>query len=701
MNQLWYNLLLFCLIFSLVANTQTDSTYNYFASQPNDTTSVFSILAESKKYYGTDLDKGLKYVDLALKMAQNLNYDKGTRQCYNTYGHHYLYVSQYSKSLENYLKCLEIDEKLNIKQKIADDCINIGIVYYYLGNRKSLEYYLKAVAIYEEIENPIDLAIAYNNICGYFTNIEKLDSAFFYGSKALSIFEKLEAEAEISDAQINLGNILKMQGNLKKALNFYQKAYNYYIQNEDLEKIASCNINIASTYSELNEPNSAFKKLNEAYSYFKQIGNKESQLICLTGFSQFHEKINNYKEALAYRDSISVLEKIIFDENSQKAIAEMETKYQTEKKDKENQLLKIDNDLQKETIARKQLFEYAMGGGILTLFIIVGLILHQFVQKKKANLLLTEQKNIISEKNEELNQFIEEIEAQRDQIDEQNKDLEHKNSHIMSSIQYAKRIQEAILPSDELVRNNLAESFVLYKPKDIVSGDFYWMESIGQKVFWAAVDCTGHGVPGAFMSILGANGLKKIVSERHIYQPAEILTHLTEHVISSIKETKDGEEVKDGMDISLCCWDKENNTLEWAGAYNPLFIVREAPIYNLAEKSNFHPFDPEKENLGGLYDVKATKRPIGRFKRKNIPDFENHTISLQQGDCIYVFTDGFADQFGGEDGSKYTTRKMREFVIKIYKKPMQEQILLLEQEFENWRGKEEQLDDICIFGVKV
>ena len=254
--------------------------------------------------------------------------------------------------------------------------------------------------------------------------------------------------------------------------------------------------------------------------------------------------------------------------------------------------------------------------------------------------------------------------------------LKKKNEEILDSIKYAKRIQEAILPSDAYFKQNLIDSFVLYKPKDIVSGDFYWMERVEDKVLFAAVDCTGHGVPGAFMSILGDNGLKKIVLERKILKPSEILHELTEHIIHS---TNAGVDVKDGMDIAMCCLDMKTKILEYSGAYNPLYLLRDNTIQI----------------------IKATKRPIGRFKRKAIPDFENHTIQLETNDLVYIFSDGYADQFGGPNKFKFTYNRLRDILLENCNKSMPEQKQVLEQAYEDWKKEEEQLDDICFIGVRV
>jgi serine phosphatase RsbU (regulator of sigma subunit) len=245
---------------------------------------------------------------------------------------------------------------------------------------------------------------------------------------------------------------------------------------------------------------------------------------------------------------------------------------------------------------------------------------------------------------------------------------------IKDSIQYALRIQNAILPSTGTVKQHLENSFILYKPKDLVSGDFYWLEQINNIVLFAAIDCTGHGVPGAMVSVVGHNGLNRTVHEFGIFSPAAILDKLT----NLVEETFDKNEsdVKDGMDISLCALHKASNTLEWAGAYNPLWIIRN----------------------GEILETKADKQPIGKYEHRK--PFTNHTIQLQKNDTIYIFTDGFADQFSPKD-KKLMTRKFKEILLSIQDKNMDHQKSFLDEFHNDWKGDMEQTDDILIIGVRI
>lgn len=257
--------------------------------------------------------------------------------------------------------------------------------------------------------------------------------------------------------------------------------------------------------------------------------------------------------------------------------------------------------------------------------------------------------------------------------------IEEKNKDITDSINYARRIQDAILPSDEEFVSLLPESFVLYKPKDIVSGDFYWLGKSSGKIIFAAVDCTGHGVPGAFMSLIGHNLLNEMVNEKGITKSSEILNGIREGVIRVLKQKGVQGENKDGMDISLCVLDYKTGILEFSGAYNPLWLVK--------ENNSFE-------------EIKADKQPIGITYNDPIP-FTMHSVQLQKNDCIYIFTDGYADQFGGEKGKKFKYKKFQELLISISSKPMQEQKELLNKAIEDWKSGYEQNDDILVIGVKI
>lgn len=281
-----------------------------------------------------------------------------------------------------------------------------------------------------------------------------------------------------------------------------------------------------------------------------------------------------------------------------------------------------------------------------------------------------------------------EITGFQETISNQKKSLEIKNKEITESITYAKGIQEAILPSKQFLSQEFANGYVIYLPKDIVAGDFYWIEKMGETLYFAAADCTGHGVPGAMVSVVCHGALQQALYEHKLTTPAVIL-EMTSKIVSETF-SKSEREVKDGMDIALCSWNMTAGLLEFAGANNPLWIISNSK--DLSSSSQVITRD-----LNGvfLHEIKGTKKPIGNSTLE-IP-FQNHSILLSKGDEVFLQTDGFADQFGGEKGKKYKYNKLKDFLLKNQYTTRKTDLI---SEFDNWIGEIEQVDDICLVGFK-
>jgi len=284
-----------------------------------------------------------------------------------------------------------------------------------------------------------------------------------------------------------------------------------------------------------------------------------------------------------------------------------------------------------------------------------------------------------------------------EEVVQKSAEIEQKNKDIIDSITYAKRIQDSILPSDEAFVRELTDTFVLFQPKDIVSGDFYWLYRKDDKILFASVDCTGHGVPGAFMSIVGYNLLDKIVGEYGITEPSEILNQLNKGVEETLRKDADKSAIKDGMDITLCSFDKKTKILEYAGAYNPLYIVS---TNVLADKETTLVPDMETESGVKLYEIKADRFPIGSYA-ESTSRYTNHVIKLSKGDTVYLFSDGFADQFGGPSGKKFRYKQFKQLFLEINAKSMDEQKQILEKSLADWKGSMEQIDDVIVIGSRL
>jgi len=328
----------------------------------------------------------------------------------------------------------------------------------------------------------------------------------------------------------------------------------------------------------------------------------------------------------------------------------------------------------------------------------------------------------LEEKNEMMDQINVKLEIQVKErtakIEHQNEQLAEINGEILSSIKYAKRIQQAILPAKEQVQKLLDDYLIFYRPKDVVSGDFYFIEGTNTTneeqtpvVLFAAVDCTGHGVPGAFMSIVGNNYLSQTLTAPNVNTPAEALDFLNKGVVKALRQDmsqkSSASSIRDGMDISLCALDKSKNMLYFAGAKNPVYIVRKAKAENQdvfgKRDSDKNPLKWDDGNIY-LYEIKGDKQPIGAYLDEELIPFTNHSFQLEKGDMVYVFTDGFADQFGGSSASKakkYTYKRYKQFLLKISQLSSHEQHKLLRNEFTEWKGGVEQLDDVLVIGVRI
>lgn len=377
---------------------------------------------------------------------------------------------------------------------------------------------------------------------------------------------------------------------------------------------------------------------------------------------------------------------------------------------------------QLEQIEKQKIIMYFLIFIVVLVLVVIYFIYRAYKIKKLTNKLLKEKNNEILQKNKEISakkdeieiqnaeiiQQKEEIEAQRDEIERQrdeilfqHDEILHQKKEITDSILYARRIQNAVLPPEKFISKVLQNNFfILNKPRDIVSGDYYWIAEKDDLSIFAVADCTGHGVPGAFMSMLGVAFLNEIVNQKGITQANEILNLLRDQVMKSLHQTGKEGEAKDGMDIALCVLDNNTNVLQFSGANNPLYVVTNYELQvNSIENSTSTPqllnsLEPQ------LNELKGDKMPIGIYIDERKP-FTNNVLQVYSGDCIYIFSDGYADQFGGIDGKKFKYKKFKEMLIEISVETMEKQHEILDNTIEKWKGNLDQVDDICVFGIKI
>jgi serine phosphatase RsbU (regulator of sigma subunit)/tetratricopeptide (TPR) repeat protein len=636
---------------------------------------------------------------------------RGVAANYNNISNVYASRANYPEAIESLLKAAKIYEELNDTQSLAACFINIGGIQIHLKNIDIAEKYLSKALDYLselEIKNPKDYNIKTSLIDVYVNlgvvNFEKknLPKSKELYSTALALTESLNYKPKMASCLNNLGNIEFEMGRITEALKYYKKSLNVRNELGDVRGIALTKTNLSKIFLHLSqEPkislDDKFRNIDLALSYGLEALSSSRELKSFILENEAAQRLmeayatkGDFKKALDYSLIYIATKDSMFREEKTKALTEMETRYQTEKKQQEIEKQQLVISKQDVEMRRQRLQRNFFIVGSLLLGLLVLVVLRSYRQKQLSN-------RIITEKNALLEQANEEIAAQRDLVVEQKEHIEVIHEELTSSIRYARRIQGAVLPSAEQMNKLLSDHFVLFKPKDIVSGDFYWVTKVSSLTIFCVADCTGHGVPGAFMSMLGVSFLNDIVHKGHVTSAAEILNQLRESIIDALKQQGDGSEQKDGMDMGLCVIDTKTLQMQFAGGYNPCWIIP-----NL-EHVGSRIIEPQSDNDASpeipIIQLKPDKMPIAIHK--HMESYTNHLLQLYTGDRVYLLSDGFQDQFGGSQGKKFMVKNLRDLLAANANRPMVEQQNLLEASLDEWMGGHEQVDDITILGVKV
>ena len=604
----------------------------------------------------SDVKNAILYGEKSLAIKRSLGDKRGIANSLNNLASIYEDQGDILKSLELFQISLKIREEINDKDGLSSSLNNIGYIYFNQGDTiNALKYYKRSLKIKEELKDKQGIVTALLNIGSVYSAQKKMTIALDYFNRSLVLSYELRNKKTVSILLNNIGNIYEIEGDLDKALEYYQKSL--VIRNEIGEKmgISSALSNIGGVLYKKNNINEALDYGMRSLKLAQEIGYPKNIKSVAGMLYKVYNKQGNYKQALEMRNLEIMMQDSINNEVTQKASAQQVAKYQYEKQ-------KAIDDLEHEkqmTIEEKEkkqqkIITYAVTLGLAFVVVFLLFVFNRLQVTRK-------QKSL--------------IEAQKKQVELTHIELERKNNEILDSIQYAKRIQNAILPQNKLVKEYLCDSFIYYKPKDIVAGDFYWMEPTSKGVLFAAADCTGHGVPGAMVSVVCNAGLNRSVREFGLTDPGEILNKTREIVIQEFEKSE--EDVKDGMDIALCSI--EGNSLKYAGANNPLWIIR--------------------KGSSEIEEIKANKQPIGKFD--DLQPYDTHQLTLNQGDTIYVFSDGYADQFGGQFGKKMKLKGFKDFILSIKDMDLETQKIAIDTNFETWSDTYDQIDDICIIGVRV
>jgi len=637
-----------------------------------------------------------EYYKNAIEIQLQINDEPGLAKAYRNIGNVYYYLGETNKSVEFYQKSLVLSEKINDLESASRCYNNIGLIY---TERKlynwAEEYYNKSLAIKEKTGDQRGIATAFNNLGDLYFKQDKFNKANEYYTKSLAIREEVKDKRGMAFSLLNIGRVFAKQQNFKEAEKNYQKSLRINEEITDVEQQSLVLMEMASIYMNTKKYEQAKVSASKAI----EIGDKLKALPRLRDAYQVMAKIydqqnNTYEAYRYYKMFISMKDSIYRDEEHK--LIEKETKYKLDKKQKEieNTNLKLDKQEAERKNMRMKMILLLIG--LAAMLILAFVLYRNYKQKTKANTLLEEQKHEIELRKAE-------VEAHRDMVMEKNEQVLAAKKEIEDSIIYAKNIQHAVLPSAELRSEILPEHFIFWRPRNIVSGDFFWMKKVKNFVVITIADCTGHGVPGAFMSMLGLMFLNELVTARSLDSSGIILNKLREKIKKSLHQSGKEGEAKDGMDISFFIIDTDTLEMQFSGAFNPLYIIREKsliPDISKIESDGIKACYSQDESCNGvLFEIKADRQPIAIYSYEK--DFTTNTFQLQKGDCIYSFTDGYPDQFGGEEGKKLNAKRFKEFFLSIWQRPIPEQEKLVEKNFYDWMGKVEQVDDVLLIGLKI
>ncbi|PLX05414.1 MAG: hypothetical protein C0594_07410 [Marinilabiliales bacterium] len=615
-------------------------------------------------YVDGNFNEALKVAQKSLRIMDSLGYPDNSPMAYITAGYVCRDTKRFPKALE-YFGNAERVTKEGVYSHLHHITLNeIGNVYLMMEEyEKALTYQKRSIGIIKENGNTASLCFAYNDIAITYKSMNFIDTAKSYYFKALKVSREINNE--------------------------YAQAANL--------------INISTTYSELNMRDSAKIFFRQTLEMCDRLKLKSLYKDVYYALADFNKRNGQYKEALENTQLYMIYYDSLHNEEIEKQLGELEARYESEKKEKEIQLLMKDQQLKQVLIEKqdikvqKQQKAIYFFLSIILLFLALVIVVYSlFRSKKKANIKLRKQKEEIIEKNEELHQQSEEILAINEKLNSINAELLEKNEEIWDSMSYAERIQRSLIPSAGDLKELFAVSFVFYLPKDIIGGDFFWLTKINNYKFLALADCTGHGVPGAIMSVLGTSLLNEIVVEMNVEETDEILNHLRKKVISSLGYKKGKNAAKDGMDIMVLRVDNEGN-IQCSGANQRMYLIsRERHevecLYEHKNLSNQQSF---------FYELKTDNMPVGFYYLPEEKGFAKYQFKYMNGDKIFLFSDGFADQLGGEKGKKYKYNNFRKLIQQSAVEPIDKQEVLFKTELERWKGDNEQVDDVSVLGIRL
>jgi serine phosphatase RsbU (regulator of sigma subunit) len=629
------------------------------ATSKDDTTRVLALVSLSKTLVNSEFKDAILYANEALSISLKANYAKGTSLAYNSLADAYWFHSDYDKAQQYYFKAYRISDSLHDQKAIAFSLYNIGwILCIQQHSYKDDIYLYRSLDIYRSLHDTEGLLNIYNAIASYYIDRfhdkkqlrQYFDSSIVYFNKGIELANKSKLYDQLGRIYGNLGDLFYVEKDFKTSKFYNEKSIEIHRKMEDSSSLMIGFVNLGLCEMQTDNVKSAISKFNMVYDYNDRHDIKDVQILVLKALAESYYKLGKFKEAYDFHEEFVLLKEQVDKEAYSTNISNLQGSYSLEKVEANLEQLKQTNEIQE--LKNKKNIYFIVGLIIVALIVIIvaGLLFKQNKQKQLTNIQLKQQNHIIAEKKQEID----------------------------NSIQYAKGIQQAILPNLEELNNQFSQSFVYYKPKDVVSGDFYWFGKVDDGFYCIAADCTGHGVPGALMSIIGIDKIVQAIFEKKISTPGMILSYLNQQIKQVLKQHSDASKQMDGMDIALLKFNNALSQVEYSGANRPLLLIRDKTII----------------------EYKANKLAIAGFTAQD-QLFTNTTIHLQKNDALYIFTDGYADQFGGDEGKKFMSKNLKELLISVSDLPSDEQEQKIGDAFMNWKRSYEQVDDVLIIGLKV
>jgi serine phosphatase RsbU (regulator of sigma subunit) len=673
------------LFFSPGGNAQdrtiVDSLLTELSAAEEDTLKVEILLALGEEYKYNLPDTAMSYFREALETSEKLGSPGLQANCIRSIGVVIENQGMYDQALEKYFEALALFEKDGNRPGMASCYNDIAIIHYLQESYElCMDYLTLSFEIKKELGDREGMSSYYTNMSALNNSMGRYEEALEFAELSIDIHRELGDQTGVALGYGNLGTIQYELKNYRSALENHLKSVALHEQINNKDGMAHSLSNVAGVYQTMADSldlteSQRLEYLNQAvyyglrcYELTEELDAVFVQNYVANTLHAAYRALGMPWKALEYAEIYINTRDSLFNEEKTRAIEEMDTKYETEKKQQQIELQQSQIEARDAKIQQQKTLRNALIAGLLAVVLIIVIVIYAYTQKRRDNRKIKEQNEEILQANEELTVLNEAISRQ--------------NREIMDSISYAQRIQSAMLPPEGYFNELLDEAFVFYKPRDIVSGDFFWIRQVNQYIILAAADCTGHGVPGAFMSLLGISFLNEIVQRREITQASEVLNELRRQIKHSLRQHGQPDEAKDGIDMALCAIDQKNRTMQYAGAFNPLYLIR------------------EENSSAELIEFKADRMPLGYHHGKDRA-FTNHDIKLEIGDTFYIFSDGFIDQKGGPEQKKFMSRKFKNLLLEIHEEPLFDQKNKLEKALVEWMGEQSQVDDILVVGVRV